>query len=313
MRLIQLFSASLLLLTTNVMSANMKGFYVGAGVGMESLNSELFDEDPLIGATLKAGYGIHKYFGVEFRAERTLVAGDKLEHPYSIAAYAKPQYSISRNWNVYGLVGYGQNQLAYPDEELFNGNKEDTTTVSGLSYGAGIEYRMTDRLAFFVEGLQLINDSETIDGSDFAINELGVYAGVSYYFGARAKPKPKLKTTIKYSATPQKIRILFDSGKWDIKPQYHVELINYANFMKNNPEAFMDIIGHTDSRSSASYNQILSRNRAVAIKQFIVKRGVKSIRIKAIGMGENEPVATNKTKAGRLLNRRIEAKVYRKK
>ena len=286
------------------------GFYVGAGLGVESVNSFLYDDSGLIGGVFKAGYIPQENIALEFRGESSFTDGDKLTHGYSIGMYVKPQYEFMEDWTFYGLLGYGQNKISFPDEETFNGNPLNETTVAGLSYGAGVEFRVANSFSVFVEGLQLVDETTTENGDDFAINVSGIYAGISYYFDA----KPQviiLPTTIKYTKTPQKIQILFDTGKWDVKQAYHKELINYANFLHNNPDANMDIMGHTDSRSSDRYNLTLSKNRAEAIRQFIVGRGISASRINALGLGEGYPIANNKTAEGRAKNRRIEAKIYR--
>jgi len=85
------------------------------------------------------------------------------------------------------------------------------------------------------------------------------------------------------------------------------ELEGYAGFMNKHPEYKVTIIGHTDNKGSDAYNQKLSQKRAENVKNELIKRGVDSSRIKAIGEGETHPIATNETKEGRAQNRRIEA------
>ena len=303
------------LLAGGVNAANTKGFYIGAGLGMEDISSHDFvDEDPLFGGAIKMGYGLHKYFGVELRAERSLASGDKLEHPYSVGIYAKPQLHLGKKFTMYGLVGYGQNRLTFPDEVAFNGKVENETTANDISYGGGMEYRVTQRLSLFVEALQLVDDSVTQDGGEFAINEKGVYAGINYYFGQkkyRTKITKTRTTKYSYSVVPVNIDVLFDTNKWDIKPQYHAELDNFATFLLKHKVSKIDVMGHTDSQGSQSHNKILSQNRANSIKKYFMSKGIASSRIKAIGYGESRPKASNATAQGRLLNRRIEARIHK--
>lgn len=69
------------------------------------------------------------------------------------------------------------------------------------------------------------------------------------------------------------------------------------------------VYGHTDNVGSPEANRALSEKRAQAVKDFLVKKGIPSHRIEAIGFGEDEPVADNTTDAGRAANRRVQIKL----
>ncbi|RMF97213.1 MAG: OmpA family protein, partial [Candidatus Schekmanbacteria bacterium] len=69
-------------------------------------------------------------------------------------------------------------------------------------------------------------------------------------------------------------------------------------------------IGHTDSIGSEKYNQKLSEKRAEAVKNYYVEKGVDASIIEAIGKGESEPVADNKTREGRAKNRRVVTELH---
>jgi len=81
----------------------------------------------------------------------------------------------------------------------------------------------------------------------------------------------------------------------------------FADFLLNNRGSFVQIVGHTDSIGSSMHNLILSRQRANAVVQALIYRGVSPARVRAEGRGENIPIASNSTVGGRALNRRIEA------
>ena len=83
----------------------------------------------------------------------------------------------------------------------------------------------------------------------------------------------------------------------------------YADFLNTNSAYSTKIIGHTDSRGSAAYNQKLSEKRANAIKDMLIEKGVPSTRVSSLGKGEANPIADNSTAAGRADNRRIEAEL----
>lgn len=104
------------------------------------------------------------------------------------------------------------------------------------------------------------------------------------------------------------LEVLFDTDKHFVKERYYEEVKRVSDFMKQYPHATVVIEGHTDSRASEAYNQALSERRAKAVKDVLVKTyGVDSSVITTEGHGELRPRATNDTKEGRQLNRRVMA------
>ena len=100
--------------------------------------------------------------------------------------------------------------------------------------------------------------------------------------------------------------ILFDFDSTEIKPRYHSALEVIIAVLKKNPGIKIEIQGHTDNTGPESYNQMLSEKRALAVKEYIVNKGIESDRIKAVGFGATQNVASNENDAGRALNRRID-------
>ena len=76
--------------------------------------------------------------------------------------------------------------------------------------------------------------------------------------------------------------------------------------MKKNPDLKVEVDGHTDSTGTAAYNMTLSEKRAEAVKKYFVDQGIDPSRLAAKGFGITKPAASNKTKAGRTQNRRVE-------
>jgi outer membrane protein OmpA-like peptidoglycan-associated protein len=66
------------------------------------------------------------------------------------------------------------------------------------------------------------------------------------------------------------------------------------------------ITGHTDNVGTQQYNQVLSLERAQTVRNWLVEKGITSNRMRTVGRGQNETVASNETDAGRAENRRIE-------
>jgi len=84
------------------------------------------------------------------------------------------------------------------------------------------------------------------------------------------------------------------------------DLIEVANQC---PEANIEIGGHTDSSGNDDYNQRLSQERASSVMNYLISNGIESNRLKAVGYGENNPIADNESTEGMAKNRRIEFNV----
>lgn len=100
--------------------------------------------------------------------------------------------------------------------------------------------------------------------------------------------------------------ILFETGKANLKPESMTEIQKVAEYMKKNPNARFLVVGHTDNVGSAASNQTLSENRAKSVVSALAEMGVDDFNLKAEGRGASEPVADNKTDAGKAKNRRVE-------
>jgi outer membrane protein OmpA-like peptidoglycan-associated protein len=100
--------------------------------------------------------------------------------------------------------------------------------------------------------------------------------------------------------------LFFDSGKSVLKPGARNTLAKIADQLRMNPDARIEIEGHTDSVGSDAMNQALSEKRAAAVRDYLASRGLPAVRITMAGLGEGSPVASNDTPAGRQQNRRVE-------
>jgi len=98
--------------------------------------------------------------------------------------------------------------------------------------------------------------------------------------------------------------VSFDTGRADIKPQMRPVLDEISRNL--DPAVRLNIVGHTDSTGSDAINDPLSRERAMAVRDYLASRGVASSRVTVAGRGSHEPVASNDTESGRAANRRVE-------
>ena len=100
--------------------------------------------------------------------------------------------------------------------------------------------------------------------------------------------------------------ISFDTGRYDIRPNFRYVLDSFADGLNRNPGTLVRIVGHTDSTGSDAINNPLSVNRANATREYLTMRGVQFNRIHTEGRGSYEPIASNGTNDGRSRNRRVE-------
>jgi peptidoglycan-associated lipoprotein len=83
--------------------------------------------------------------------------------------------------------------------------------------------------------------------------------------------------------------ILYDFGKWDLRPESMVSLDKLVETLLDNPNATIELMSHTDSRDTEEYNQDLSQKRAQIVVQYLIDKGIESERLLAKGYGESSP------------------------
>ena len=106
--------------------------------------------------------------------------------------------------------------------------------------------------------------------------------------------------------------ITFENNKAILKSVAFRPLEDIAQFLMMHREYQLQITGHTDEIGSTAFNQRLSNQRAQAVANFLIQKGIAHNRLIVIGKGELAPLATNETKAGRELNRRVTFKILQK-
>ena len=124
-----------------------------------------------------------------------------------------------------------------------------------------------------------------------------------------AKPAPKPKPVVHETVTLG-AHALFNHDKSNLRPEGKGELDTLATKLR----AFssvqnINVVGHTDSQGTDTYNQGLSERRAASVKDYLISKGISGSVISTSGSGESSPVATNKTAEGRQSNRRVEISI----
>ena len=138
-------------------------------------------------------------------------------------------------------------------------------------------------------------------------------------FGVEANEGcPEVKTLIVESEEAKEVEktlnsyakvINFNSGKASFTSETYAALGSIESILKEYPKAKFNINGYTDSVGAESSNQLLSEERALAVKVYFIEKGITPARLNAVGYGEANPIASNTTPEGRKTNRRVEIKL----
>lgn len=168
-------------------------------------------------------------------------------------------------------------------------NLDKCPTVAGAKDNEGCPYKDTDGDSVF-------------DKDD----RCPTVKGTSSNFGCPEIGEDILKRLNEYAKT-----ILFDTNKSTFQKKTYPVLQAMTAILKEYPAAKFFIEGHTDSDGAAEANLVLSENRAAAVMNFLVENGISASRLSSKGFGESKPIATNKTKVGKALNRRVEVRLVK--
>lgn len=204
-----------------------------------------------------------------------------------------------------------------------------------VAEAATVAYRVRDEEGNPVQGVELRYTSEaaeciprmvlTTDERGQGAHKVGagkhflVAKAEGYAIDRRSVAvQPGDQQLIEIELSPTKIKVLdkqivilekvyFETAKAVIKPVSFELLDEVATTIVANPQiGKVEVSGHTDDQGSDAYNLGLSDDRAKAVKEYLVARGVPADRLVARGYGETLPIATNRTSEGRAQNRRVE-------
>ena len=188
---------------------------------------------------------------------------------------------------VKGLARYQGCPIPDTDGDGINDEEDKCPTVPGLARYQGCPIPDRDH-----DG---VNDEEDLCPD---------IPGTKENHGCPEISKEVVKT-VNYAAA----NILFVTASYKLKPSSYKGLNEVVQILKDKPELKLRIDGHTDNVGKEDYNQTLSENRANAVKQYFISKGIDEKRLTAAGHGMSMPIADNKTAAGRQKNRRVEMKL----
>jgi outer membrane protein OmpA-like peptidoglycan-associated protein len=173
------------------------------------------------------------------------------------------------------------------DKDGINDEEDKCPNVAGVARYQGCPVPDTDG-----DG---VNDEE-----DKCPNE----AGVASNFGC-----PEIKQEIIEKVNLAAKNVFFATSSSKLLTKSYPALKGVAQILKDNPTFNIDVEGHTDSTGSTEMNHTLSHDRANSVKDYLVSSGIEESRTTVKGFGPDQPIAPNKTPAGRAKNRRVEMKL----
>jgi OOP family OmpA-OmpF porin len=185
---------------------------------------------------------------------------------------------------VAGLAKYDGCPIPDTDGDGINDENDKCPNAAGVAKYAGCPIPDTDG-----DG---VNDEE---------DKCPSVAGPASNFGC-----PEIKKEIVAKVNKAAGSIYFATGSAKLLAKSNASLNAVAKTLTENPELKVHIDGHTDNTGSEAKNQVLSEQRAEAVKAYLIKKGVDESRLASQGFGQNSPIADNKTAAGRTKNRRVE-------
>jgi OmpA-OmpF porin, OOP family len=209
---------------------------------------------------------------------------------------------------VPGVAKYQGCPVPDTDKDGINDELDKCPTVAGVAKYEGCPVPDTDNdgikddvdQCVTVAGIAKYNGCPIPDTDGDGINDeedkCPTVAGIKELYGC---PRPDFKAE----------NVLFSSGKATLVATGKKELDIIVDYLKQYTGFNVTATGHTDNTGDAKFNQTLSEKRAAAAKDYLVSKGVDASRISTEGKGESDPIADNKTDAGRKKNRRVQFRI----
>ncbi|GMR16620.1 MAG: OmpA family lipoprotein [Gammaproteobacteria bacterium] len=197
--------------------------------------------------------------------------------------------------------------------DAYTGEKKTSNTAKGAGTGAGA--------ALLLSYLKNRNKSSKKRNKRM-LRDAGIGAiiggGVGYYMDTQeAKLRKQLRGTgVSVQRDGNNINLImpgnitFATNRRNLRSDFYDVLDSVVLVVKEYNKTTIVVSGHTDSVGSATYNQKLSEDRARSVADFLVNKKVNPARIELTGLGEKNPIASNKSKKGRSLNRRVEITLF---
>ncbi len=189
--------------------------------------------------------------------------------------------------DVAGIAKYGGCPIPDTDADGINDEQDKCPTVAGLARYQGCPIPDTDG-----------------DGVNDEDDKCPSRPGPASNQGC-----PEIAREVIEKVNMAAKNVFFATGSYKLLAKSNKSLNEVADILKADETLMIDIDGHTDEVGSNESNLVLSENRAAAVRNYLISKGIAETRMKSTGYGEEKPIADNKTAAGRAKNRRTEMTV----
>ncbi|MCY0964132.1 OmpA family protein [Parathalassolituus penaei] len=194
--------------------------------------------------------------------------------------------------------------------DAYTGEEKTSNTAIGAGIGAGVGAV----IAYLDNKDEKSSKKRNQRILAAAVGGGAIGGGIGYYMDAQeAKLRKQLRGTgVSVQRDGDNINLImpgnitFAQSRSDIASSFYDVLNSVVVVLKEYDKTLVVVAGHTDSDGSAEYNQTLSEQRARSVSDYLKSGGINAVRLETVGFGENNPIASNSTAAGKQQNRRVE-------
>ncbi len=219
--------------------------------------------------------------------------------PVHVFAQATPPMNLPKDAPVDVVITDAKSGNLLNHEIVIFRSKINSREYQGLSDESGkfsLRLPAGDKYEIFILGFN--------DSTSYNVLDIPALKDNQFY-------KNAFKVDIQFEAPKSFVldNCTFESGKATLKPEAYAVLDELVEYLKRKDDERIEIGGHTDNVGKAEANMILSTNRAIAVKEYLLSKGIAQERLSAKGYGLTIPIAENDTDEGRQANRRTEVKI----
>jgi len=214
---------------------------------------------------------------------------------------------IEDGGNMFSIATFLKPQVVNPLERALSDTKGWTEVNGTFTANGGERYLTIGNFADFNHSgvIDMHNNVAVLQGAYYYIDDVSVKC-----LDCTVAKKDTMADTLPKTGDIVTLKeVYFDVDSYELLPQSYNELTALVDLLNARPEMKIELRGHTDNSGTWAHNMQLSEDRAKAVMDYLVSRGIDASRLTSKGFGKTKPVSQNDTPEGRSLNRRVEYRV----